>query len=257
METFVETKQFPSIKYFLVHTWPQTSAITLKIEQHPSYKPGTHPQASTIAQILEITASLYSDTEVDKPLRIRNATKELEKLTMRKPTGYDAYLRLFNERLEIVRNEGGDIADSVLIEQFRDGLNDVPFKMQKERHADRIQRASFSTSFSGFVQQMTNFYQDWEKTKPSDSKDDAVVLNVKQSKTKSADPRSSVTSEVSTAVSSAPTVSTSSDNVASSISEKKDKCIYCVTATMVVFALILKRSKSILKGRWKQRYRHL
>ena len=182
MENFTENVPIQKAKHFLVHIWPLTSAISLRIRQSAQYKPSIHPQASSIHDILSIAAGLFSDVEVNPALRLKEAEKKLSSLKMLKSNGYDMYVRMFNERYQTVQQEGGMLDDAVLIMWFCEGLHDVPFKKQKENYEDRVMRKNFSDTFSGFVQEMTTFYLDWEKKgrRRDLNPDTEIVLSIKQ-----------------------------------------------------------------------------
>jgi len=182
LSNFVKKKPFESAKYLLVKKWPKSDAIRLKIEQHPEYRSSTSAEpASTIHQILSITARLFSDTEEDPALRIENAVDRLRHVKMLNAREYDTFMQRFNEARRLVTQEGGRVEQAVLISYFREGLFDIPFLDQKNHHRDRVFRGQFANTIEGFMTQMTNAYRDWEKLKvPIVEKEAAIVLNVSE-----------------------------------------------------------------------------
>jgi hypothetical protein len=148
MKNFIEVNPFEQAKHVLVKKWPKTEAISLKLQQHPDYKSiTTGHQQTTIAGILSIARRLFSDTELDPDLRIEHAEERLRDVKMKDSRGFDLYVRNFNEARRVVDQEGGRVANAVLIKYFREGMHDLPFSEQKN-------------TIEGFIAEMTAHRRD-------------------------------------------------------------------------------------------------
>jgi hypothetical protein len=196
MKHFIETNPNKHSKHVLVNEWPINEAVSAKIQQHPEYKSITSGAGqSSIAEILSIARRLFSDTELDPHLRQEHARDKLSSTKMENAYAYHRYLQRFNEARRVVIQEGGRIENAVLIQYFREGLHDLPFAEQKRNHRDRVLRKQFSNTIEGFIAEMTNAYQDWEKLKMPIEKDAAIVLNVTGAKDEGDDSDEEIESE--------------------------------------------------------------